>query len=104
MLVQLAQNVACNRIHTTEERAARWLLMTQDRVGADRFPLTQEFLARMLGVRRPTVSLTARVLQWAGLISYTRGQITILDRDRLLETACDCYRLIHEEMQRLTDY
>ena len=65
-MVQLAQNVACNRLHTTEERAARWLLMTADRVGSGRFPLTQEFLAQMLGVRRATVSLTAWLLPMPG--------------------------------------
>lgn len=103
LIIQLAQNVACNQTHTTEERAARWLLMTQDRVGADQFPLTQQFLAQMLGVRRPTVSLTAGILQSAGLIRYTRGVITITNREELLEAACDCYRLLREEFDRLFD-
>lgn len=100
-IVQLSQNVACNRLHTTEERASRWLLMTRDRVDQDTFALTQEFLAQMLGVRRATVSITAGVLQTAGLIRYTRGNVTILDRDRLEETTCDCYRLVREEFTRL---
>lgn len=101
-MVQLAQNVACNRLHNTEERAARWLLMTADRVGSDRFPLTQEFLAQMLGVRRATVSLTAGLLHNAGLISYRRGVITIDDRAGLHEVACDCYSIIRGEFDKLT--
>ncbi|MFI5911975.1 Crp/Fnr family transcriptional regulator [Dactylosporangium sp. NPDC051541] len=100
-MVQLSQNVACNRLHTTEERTARWLLMTADRVGDTRFALTQEFLAQMLGVRRATVSITAGVLHNAGLISYTRGLITIDDRDRLAEAACDCYRIVRAEFDNL---
>jgi CRP-like cAMP-binding protein len=101
-MVQLAQNVACNRLHSTEERAARWLLMTADRVGSDGFPLTQEFLAQMLGVRRATVSLTAGLLHNAGLISYSRGVITIDDRTGLQEAACDCYSIVRGEFDRLT--
>lgn len=100
-IVQLAQNVACNRLHSSEERAARWLLMTADRVGFDRFPLTQEFLARMVGVRRATVSATAGQLHSAGLISYARGVITIDDRAGLEETACDCYGIVREEFNQL---
>jgi len=79
------------------------MLMTQDRVGADQFPLTHQFLAQMLGVRRPTVSLTAGVLQNAGLIRYTRGSITVTDRPGLLEVACQCYHLIRAEFDRLVD-
>ena len=100
-IVQLSQNVACNRIHTTEERAARWLLMTADRVDNSTFPLKQEFLAQMLGVRRATVSLTAGLLQSAGLISYRRGNITIDDRAGLEDVACDCYRAVRAEFERL---
>lgn len=100
-MVQLAQNVACNRLHTTEERAARWLLTTADRVGSARFPLTQEVLARMLGVRRATVSLTAGLLHNAGLISYTRGVITIDDRGGLAAVACDCYTIVRNEFAQL---
>jgi CRP-like cAMP-binding protein len=102
LMVQLSQNVACNRLHTTEERAARWLLMTADRVGSLQFTLTQEFLAQMLGVRRATVSLTAGLLHNAGLISYRRGLITIDDRDGLQDAACDCYRILHNEFNNLT--
>jgi CRP-like cAMP-binding protein len=101
-IVQLAQNVGCNRAHSIEERAARWLLMTRDRVDSDHFGLTQEFLAQMLGVRRASVSVTQGVLQSAGLIRYTRGRITILDRERLEEAACDCYVLIRDEFERLS--
>jgi CRP-like cAMP-binding protein len=101
MIVQLSQNVACNQLHTTEERAARWLLMTADRVDSATFPLTQEFLAQMLGVRRGTVSLTAGLLQSAGLISYRRGVITIEDRDGLVDAACDCYRILKAEFDAL---
>ncbi len=101
-MIQLAQNVACNRLHTTEERCARWLLQTRDRVGADEFTLTQEFLAQMLGVRRGTVSITAGVLQQAGVISYSRGRISVLDPEALHEVACDCYDIVQAEYQRLT--
>jgi len=100
-LVQLAQNVACNRLHNTEERCARWLLQTRDRVGADEFTLTQEFLAQMLGVRRGTVSITAGLLQQAGMIRYTRGRIIVVDPDALHEAACDCYDIVQAEHQRL---
>jgi CRP-like cAMP-binding protein len=101
MIVNLSQNVACNRLHTTEERAARWLLMTADRVDSLQFPLTQEFLAQMLGVRRATVSLTAGQLHSAGLISYSRGVITIDDRAGLEAAACECYGILREEFDRL---
>ena len=101
-IVQLSQNVACNRLHSTEERCARWLLQTRDRVGAEEFSLTQEFLAQMLGVRRGTVSLTAGVLQQAGVIRYTRGRITVLDADALHAAACECYDIVQAEHRRLT--
>jgi len=101
LLNQIGQNAACNRAHTIEERAARWLLMTHDRVHEDRFYLTQEFLAQMLGVRRPTVSLAAGLLMKAGLIEYSRGQITILNRKGLEAASCECYRVITEEFERL---
>ncbi len=102
MMVQLSQNVACNRLHTTEERCARWLLQTRDRVGADEFDLTQEFLAQMLGVRRGTVSLTAGVLQQAGVIRCTRGRITVVDAEALHDAACGCYDLVQAEFARLS--
>lgn len=101
-MVQLSQNVLCNRLHTTAERCARRLLQTRDRAGSDQFELTQEFLAQMLGVRRGTVSLTAGVLQQAGVIRYTRGRITVVDADALHEAACDCYAIVQAEYRRLT--
>jgi CRP-like cAMP-binding protein len=96
----LAQSVACNRAHSVEERMCRWLLMTHDRVGADRFPLTQEFMAQMLGVRRPTVNLAGTALQRAGLIRYTRGKITIIDREALEQASCECYSQMRTEFAR----
>src|ERR1700726_3317646 len=94
MAVQVTQVAACNRLHEVNERLARWLLMTQDRVGSNHLPLTQEFLAQMLGTRRSSVTVSAGTLQKAGLISYTRGNVTILDRRNLEEAACDCYVLL----------
>jgi CRP-like cAMP-binding protein len=96
-MVQIAQNVVCNSTHATEQRAARWLLTTQDRVGSDEFLLTQEFLAQMLGVRRPTVSEIASRLQATGLIRYTRGTITVTDRAGLERASCSCYRILKAE-------
>ena len=98
---QTAQSVACNRRHAIEERCARWLLMTADRVGADQFPLTQEFLAFMLGVRRASVTVAAGMLQLAGLIEYNRGKITVLDRARLESASCECYRVVRRRYDKL---
>lgn len=98
---QIAQSAACNRLHSIEERLCRWLLMTADRVETGTFPLTQEFLSKMLGVNRSSVSLSASVLQRAGLISYVRGQMTILDRDGLEATTCECYQIVKSEFERL---
>jgi CRP-like cAMP-binding protein len=91
---QVAQTAACNRAHTVDERCARWLPMTHDRVLGQSFTLTHEFLAQRLGVHRPTVSLVARMLPKAGVITYVRGQVTILDRKALKELSCKCYQLI----------
>jgi CRP-like cAMP-binding protein len=99
-LATLAQGVACNRAHSLEERMCRWLLMTHDRVDADSFPLTQEFLAQMLGVRRPTVNLAGTSLQRAGLIRYSRGRITVVDRKGLEEASCECYAHMRDEIAR----
>jgi CRP-like cAMP-binding protein len=96
-----AQSVACNRLHTLEQRLARWLLMTQDRVGGDRLSLTQQILSEMLGVRRASVTTAAGVLQKAGLIKYRRGTITVLDRPGLQAAACECYRVVRAEFERL---
>jgi CRP-like cAMP-binding protein len=100
-MVQLAQNVACNRTHNTEQRTARWLLTTADRVRGDRFLLTQDFLAQMLGVRRSTVSEVAGKLQADGLIEYSRGNMHLLNRPRLTELACPCYGVLKAEFDAL---
>ena len=92
-LIMARQIAGCNRLHNAEERLARWLLMAQDRIGSERLELTQEFLAMMLGSRRTTVTLVASTLQRAGLIEYSRGRLTILDRKRMEATACDCYQI-----------
>jgi CRP-like cAMP-binding protein len=98
--VLTAQSAGCNRLHPVEERCARWLLLTHDRAGADTFQLTQEFLGYMLGVRRPSVTVAAGMLQRAGLITYRRGVVTILDRPGLEEAACECYAIIRDEFVR----
>ena len=92
--MQSTQLAACNRLHDVEERLARWLLMSHDRIGTDTMPLTQEFLGQMLGTRRSSVSMAAKVLQKAGMITYTRGNVTIVDKRKLAKTACDCYEII----------
>src|SRR5439155_18129566 len=91
---QMTQVAGCNRRHTIERRAARWLLMTHDRVSGDQFLLTHEFLATMLGAGRPKVTIAAQKLQQAGLISYRRGVVSIRDRAGLERAACECYRVI----------
>jgi CRP-like cAMP-binding protein len=101
MMVMMGQGVACNRVHPVEQRCARWILMTADRAGGPKFNLTHEFLAEMLGVRRATVTVAAGVLQHAGLIKYARGAIEVLDRQRLEEACCECYRVVTEEFARL---
>lgn len=101
-MVQISQNVVCNRSHPAEQRMARWLLTTQDRVGRDEFPLTHEFLAQMLGVHRPTVSETAQRIQTQGLIQYRRGIITITNRDGLEQKACACYAIVKAEFDAMT--
>ena len=101
LFAQLAQQSACNRSHDMEERCPRWILMTHDRVGHDECPLTQEFLAYMLGARRASVTIAAGILARAGLIKYTRGKIHVLDRARLEEASCECYAIIQREYERL---
>lgn len=94
LLTQVSQSSVCNRFHLVDARLARWLLMTKDRLGAEEFPLTQEFLANMLGVRREGVSKAAGALQADNLIRYTRGVITILNRRGLEAKSCPCYAII----------
>jgi CRP-like cAMP-binding protein len=101
LITQISQSAACNRLHTIEERCARWLLQTHDRVQGDDFPLTQQFLSQMLGTRRAAVNLAARTLQHAGLITYRRGGVTILDRAELENVSCECYGIITSEFERL---
>ncbi|MEH2324536.1 MAG: Crp/Fnr family transcriptional regulator [Nostoc sp.] len=98
---ELTQSCACNRLHTLEERLARWLLTVSDRLESEEFPLTQEFIAQMLGVRRSGVTVAASALNRAGMIRYQRGQINILNREDLEATSCECYRVIQNEFARL---
>jgi CRP-like cAMP-binding protein len=92
--LQVAQLAACNRLHDMDQRLARWLLMCQDRTNSENLPLTHDFIAQMLGSGRPTVTIAAGVLERAGLIANTRGSVKILNRKRLEDAACECYRVI----------
>jgi CRP-like cAMP-binding protein len=98
---QVAQSAACNQFHSLEQRCSRWLLMTHDRMGSDAFLLTQEFLAMMLGVQRSGVSAAASALQRAGLISYKRGIVEIINRRGLERRSCECYAISKSEFDRL---
>ena len=97
----VTQLAACNRLHEAEERLARWLLMAQDCTGSNDLAFTQEFLGMMLGSRRTTVTLIAGALQRAELIEYSRGHVTILNREKLESAACDCYAITHNLMKNL---
>ena len=99
----IMQSTACNAVHSVEQRLARWLLMAQDRMGTEEFPLTQEFVAMMLGATRPTVTVVAGTLQRAGLITYHRGRVTILDREKLESASCECYRAATDLLRAVTD-
>lgn len=101
LLEQTAQSVACNRRHSTLQRCARWLLMTHDRAHDDTFPLTHQFLALMLGVRRASVTVAAGQLQRAGLIGHSYGRVTIKDRLGLEAAACECYETVEHRFRRL---
>jgi CRP-like cAMP-binding protein len=101
LFVQISQNTACNRAHPVDERCARWLLMTQDRVHTDEFQLTQEFIAQMLGVRRTTVNTVCGMLERAGFIDYSRGSVRVKDRAGLERSTCMCYAIIREEYESL---
>jgi CRP-like cAMP-binding protein len=96
LLTQVQQSVACNALHALETRLCRWLLQTHDCTGGEAMPLTQEFLGQMLGVRRTTVTMAARLLRNAGLIHYHRGHIQILDRAALEDISCECYAVIRQ--------
>ncbi len=99
----LGQSAACNRAHHVDERCARWLLMTHDQAGGDEFRITQEFLAQMLGVSRPSVALAAASLHKQGLISYHRGEMAIMDRAGLERAACECYAVVRQQFDRLRE-
>ncbi|MDZ8086822.1 MAG: Crp/Fnr family transcriptional regulator [Nostoc sp. DedQUE12b] len=101
MYTQIAQGSACNRLHSLEKRLARWLLTVSDRLESEEFPLTQEFISQMLGVRRSGVTEAANILSAAGIITYHRGQINILNREALEKTSCECYQIIEDEYVRL---
>jgi CRP-like cAMP-binding protein len=101
LMFQIAQSAACNSYHSVEKRCCRWLLTVRDRAHSDRFPLTHEFLSQMLGVRRASITVVAGRLQKAGLIRYSRGQMTILDSQGLAALSCECYRFVKEEEARL---
>lgn len=97
--MQATQIAACNRLHEVDERLARWLLMSADRVGSNSVPLTQEFLAQMLGTRRASVTVAAGILQRAGLITHTRGDVEIIDRRGLEEASCECYGIMQHQIK-----
>ena len=99
LAIQSVQVAACNRVHEVEKRLARWLLMSQDRVGGSSFFLTQEFVAHMLGTRRASVTVAAGILQKAGLITYRRGQVTVEDRGRLERASCECYEVVKRQLE-----
>jgi len=101
LITQISQTAVCNRLHSVEQQLCRWLLLSHDRVQSDELVMTQELIADMLGVRREGVTVAAGHLQDAEAISYVRGHIKILDRQRLEETVCECYRVVKDEFDRL---
>lgn len=101
LIAQMAQNTGCNRLHCLEQRLARWLLEAKDRVNSNKLDLTHEFISNMLGVRRAGVSLAAQKLQDSNIIQYTRGHIKIIDPQKLEDNACECFRAVKEEYNRL---
>jgi CRP-like cAMP-binding protein len=101
LITQISQTAVCNRLHAVEQRLCRWLLLSHDRVHSRELPMTQEFIAHMLGGRRESVTVAAGRLQDAGLIHYARGHITILDREGLEATVCECYQVVKQEIDRL---
>lgn len=101
LLVHSSQTISCNQLHTIRQRFARWLLQVSDCMQSDHFTLTQEFMSQMLMVRRASVSATASVMQRAGLITYSRGKIRVLNRAALEAASCECYRTVEREYDRL---
>jgi CRP-like cAMP-binding protein len=104
LFAQAQQSAACNATHVIESRLCRWLLRAADLHGSDQLPLTQEYIAQMLGVRRTSVTVVARTLQTAGLIRYSRGQIKLLDIPALREAACECYETVKANYQELLQH
>lgn len=104
LFTHVSQTAVCNAQHHVEARLARWLLIVQDSVQSSRLSLTQEFMAEMLGTRRPSVTVAARALQTEGLIRYSRGKIVVLSRDGLEAKACECYRRVRNEFSRLLHF
>jgi CRP-like cAMP-binding protein len=103
VMVSMAQLILCNRAHALERRTARWLLQVHERVEGLPFDVTQEFLAEMVGVQRPSVSVVVRQFKDQGLVSYTRGRVHVIDSDGLLARACGCITIIHDEERRLRE-
>jgi CRP-like cAMP-binding protein len=101
LLAQMMQSTACNALHHVQQRCARWLLMTHDRMHEQDFQLSHEFLAVMLGVQRQSVSVAAATLQHAGLIRYARGRVTVVIRKGLEAAACECYPIVRAHFDRL---
>lgn len=102
LITQISQTAVCNRLHSVEQRLSRWLLLSHDRVKSDELLMTQELIASMLGMRREGVTVAAARLKDAGLIDYTRGHIQILNRAGLEATVCECYRIVKDELDRLS--
>jgi CRP-like cAMP-binding protein len=101
LIAQISQTAVCNRLHTTEQRLCRWMLMTHDRTHRDDLQMTHEFISNMLGIQREAVSIASHRLKDKGAISYTRGHIRILDRAALEKSACECYQVVKAEQDRL---
>jgi CRP-like cAMP-binding protein len=99
LMMQVTQIAACNRLHGVDQRLARWLLMSAERVGSNSLPLTQELLAQMLGARRASVTVSAGTLQKKGLISYNHGKLEIVDRQKLEAATCECYRIMRRQVE-----
>jgi CRP-like cAMP-binding protein len=101
LITQMAQTAVCNRHHSVDQQLCRWLLLSLDRLCSNKLTMTQELIANMLGVRREGVTEAAGKLQRLGVIRYARGQITVLDRPRLEQLSCECYRVVKKETDRL---
>jgi CRP-like cAMP-binding protein len=104
IFTQASQTAVCNRLHPVEARLARWLLTVRERVETDQFPITHDFMARMLGANRATVSLTAATIQQAGYISYKRGKLTVLDREGLEDVSCECYGIVKKRYEEILKF